>query len=149
EQAGFWESMLAKAGALLPDSMFDGSDTVATARELIVTIPADVSTGVLNVVAPAFHARPDEILLAALSVAVEAWRRRRGRREQSGIVVDVEGHGRDALDGDLDLSRTVGWFTTLHPVWLRAPDVDVDDALAGGAAIGRAIKRIKEQLRRV
>ena len=50
----------------------------------------------------------------------------------------------------LDLSRTVGWFTSLYPVRLdpRAiRRVDLDDALSGGDAIGRALKTVKEQLR--
>ena len=49
----------------------------------------------------------------------------------------------------VDLSRTVGWFTSLYPVRLDAGAVDLDEALAGGAALGRALKRIKEQLRAV
>ena len=72
------------------------------------------------------------------------------------VLVDVEGHGREEAMADvavgLDLSRTVGWFTSLFPVRLDpgaldAGALDLDDALAGGEAIGRALKTIKEQLR--
>ena len=48
---------------------------------------------------------------------------------------------------DVDLSRTVGWFTSLFPVRLDPGALDLDEALAGGAALGRALKSIKEQLR--
>ena len=49
----------------------------------------------------------------------------------------------------VDLSRTVGWFTSLYPVRLDPGAIDLDEALAGGPALGRALKRIKEQLRAV
>ena len=70
--------------------------------------------------------------------------------------------GREEIASDLDLSRTVGWFTSLYPVRLdpsalspnalspSAPSpsaLDLDDALAGGPALGGALKAIKEQLR--
>ena len=48
---------------------------------------------------------------------------------------------------DVDLSRTVGWFTSLFPVRLDPGALDLDEAMAGGAALGRALKIIKEQLR--
>jgi non-ribosomal peptide synthase protein (TIGR01720 family) len=65
------------------------------------------------------------------------------------VLVDLEGHGREDVFGDVDLSRTVGWFTSLYPVRLDPGEVDVADALAGGASVGRALKAIKEQLRGV
>jgi non-ribosomal peptide synthase protein (TIGR01720 family) len=47
----------------------------------------------------------------------------------------------------MDLSRTVGWFTSVHPVRLDVDGVDFDDVRAGGADAGRLVKRVKEQLR--
>ena len=80
------------------------------------------------------------------------------------VLLDLEGHGREegfgredafdeddreALSGDVDLTRTVGWFTSLYPVRLDPGRLDLADALAGGASLGRALKTIKEQLREV
>ena len=48
-----------------------------------------------------------------------------------------------------DLSRTVGWFTTMFPVRLALAGIDLDDVLAGGAAAGAAVKAVKEQIRAV
>ncbi len=53
------------------------------------------------------------------------------------------------MDSGLDPSRTVGWFTSLYPVCLDLGELDLEQALAGGAAIGEALKRVKEQLRAV
>ncbi len=49
----------------------------------------------------------------------------------------------------VDLSRTVGWFTTLYPVRLDVAGVDLVDAFGGGGAAGDALKSVKEQMRRV
>ena len=57
--------------------------------------------------------------------------------------------GREAVFGDVDLTRTVGWFTSLYPVRLDPGPLDLEEALSGGAALGRALKTIKEQLRAV
>ena len=48
-----------------------------------------------------------------------------------------------------DLARTVGWFTTLYPVRVDLGAIDVDDALAGGADAGRALKAVKEYVRAI
>ncbi|GAA3511902.1 non-ribosomal peptide synthetase [Actinocatenispora rupis] len=89
-----------------------------------------------------FRCGADDVLLTALLAAAARW-----RGHGTGLVVDREGHGRDVLDG-LDVSGTVGWFTTQYPVWLGAeaagPAYWTDDG-----APGRALKLLKEQLRAV
>ncbi|KYF86246.1 hypothetical protein BE20_29615 [Sorangium cellulosum] len=62
----------------------------------------------------AYRARVDELLLTALGGALARW------TGEPAVLVEVEGHGRDALD-DADVSRTVGWFTSLYPVRLEVP----------------------------
>ena len=64
------------------------------------------------------------------------------------IGIDVEGHGRhEELAPDLDLSRTVGWFTAIYPVSLAVGGVSWAQVVAGEAALGAVIKDAKEQLR--
>ena len=53
------------------------------------------------------------------------------------------------VPGDIDLTRTVGWFTSLYPVRLDPGPLDLEEALSAGAPLGRALKTIKEQLRAV
>ena len=65
------------------------------------------------------------------------------------MLVDLEGHGREPMADGIDLSRTVGWFTSLYPVRLDVGPIDLDVALGGGAAMGDALKRVKEQLRAI
>jgi non-ribosomal peptide synthase protein (TIGR01720 family) len=59
------------------------------------------------------------------------------------------GHGREEIFEDIDLSRTVGWFTSLYPARLDPGAIDLEEAIGGGRAIGQALKVIKEQLRRL
>ena len=61
----------------------------------------------------------------------------------------MEGHGREELFAELDLSRTVGWYTSQYPVRLDLGGLDVAAALGGGASLGRALKSVKEQLRKL
>ncbi|MFK8844069.1 condensation domain-containing protein [Streptomyces sp. Ac-502] len=104
-------------------------------RQRTFTVPARTASAVLTTVPAAFHATTGDVLLAALAAALT--------EERPGPVdLDIEGHGRD---GDLDLSRTVGWFTTLRPVRLDAGVTDFDEVRAGGPAAGRLLKRVKEQ----
>jgi non-ribosomal peptide synthase protein (TIGR01720 family) len=63
------------------------------------------------------------------------------------VLIELEGHGREEVFPDIDLSRTVGWFTSLFPLRLDPGAIDLDEALAGGPALGDGLKRIKEQLR--
>ena len=117
---------------------------MASAASHTVHVAPSVTEALLTKVAPAFHARIEDVLLAALALAVAS-----ARPEIGVLLVDVEGHGREELWPDVDLSRTVGWFTSLYPVRLDVSAVDVADALAGGPALERALKAVKEQVRGV
>ncbi|WNV84491.1 non-ribosomal peptide synthetase [Umezawaea sp. Da 62-37] len=115
-------------------------DTYGTAKSLRVVLPAATTAALLTTVPAAFHGEINDVLLAGLALAVAEWRRKRLGGTGSGVLVEVEGHGREQLDDDVDLSRTVGWFTSVFP--LRVDPGEVDRASAG-----IAIKRVKEQLR--
>ena len=82
----------------------------------------------------AYNTQINEVLLAALAGAHQRWS---GERR---LVVDAEGHGREALFEDVGLTRTVGWFTSIYPVVLELP---------AGSDYGERLKSIKEQVLRV
>ena len=96
----------------------------------------------LTRVPAAFHGGINEVLLTGWW-----WRWRIGaggvaaaRAASRAVLIDLEGHGREEVLADVDLSRTVGWFTSLFPVRLDAGALDLEEALAGGPALGRALK---------
>uniref|UniRef100_UPI001FDF58EE condensation domain-containing protein n=1 Tax=Streptosporangium amethystogenes TaxID=2002 RepID=UPI001FDF58EE len=115
------------------------TDTFATQRHLTLELPADVTVPLLTRLPAAFRGRVNDVLLAGLALAVT---RCTGQRE---VLLDLEGHGREEVFPDVDLSRTVGWFTTIHPVRIDAGPADWTDL--SGPTAARAIKRVKEQLR--
>ena len=162
----------------MPDRLDPVRDRLGTAGHLTLTLPSAVTDALLTRVPGAFHGGIDDVLLTGLALAVADWCRRhtaieRGTNSVPGanpganpggshaVLLDLEGHGREegfgreeGLGGgevlaDVDLTRTVGWFTSLYPVRLDPGPLDLEAALSGGAALGRALKTIKEQLRAV
>ncbi|MFG2733143.1 amino acid adenylation domain-containing protein, partial [Streptomyces canus] len=119
-------------------------DTAATVRHASWTLRNNDTATLVGRTAALFHCGVHDILLATLAGAVAHWR----RDPYAPVLVNVEGHGRTPLDG-ADLSRTVGWFTSAHPVRLDVSGVDLDRALAGEEAAGRLLKAVKEQIRAV
>ncbi|MDF3149413.1 condensation domain-containing protein, partial [Streptomyces sp. T21Q-yed] len=108
-----------------------------------------VTEAALSEVTAAFHCGPDAVLLTALAAAAV---RRRGEAPSAvtGVLVHLEGHGREALSEPVDISRTVGWFTTQYPVRLDAGGaLGPDFWQPARDAAGEALKQVKEQLRAV
>ena len=98
----------------------------------------------LGEVPAAFHAGIHDILLIAFGLAWAEFLDNGG----APIGIDVEGHGRhEELAPEVDLSRTVGWFTTKYPVSLAVGGLSWSQVVAGEAALGAVVKDAKEQLR--
>jgi non-ribosomal peptide synthase protein (TIGR01720 family) len=119
-------------------------DTFATAGRLSADLDPETTRMLLSEAPAAFHAGVNEILLIAFGMALAEFLGTGG----SPIGIDVEGHGRqEELGLDIDLSRTVGWFTTQYPVSLAVGRLSWAQVRSGDAALGALIKRAKEQLR--
>ncbi|TGD89793.1 non-ribosomal peptide synthetase [Mycolicibacterium sp. CH28] len=146
----YWRRASATPGQLWEGQVLDpGRDVVGTERRLTVELSADVTEAVLSAVPDRIHGHVNDALVAALYLAVRRWRADRGH-DAGALLLELEGHGREGQQvGDLDLSGTVGWFTTLYPVVLDDDDFDWQAALSGGSALGAAVSSIKDQLREV
>ncbi|KAF3468931.1 non-ribosomal peptide synthetase [Streptomyces sp. Tu 3180] len=121
-------------------------DTFAALRHHTADLPVPVTRDLLTTVPTAFHCRVLEPLVAALGVALLHQAARAGRTA-GDVLLDLEGHGRDTTGPGAPPDTAVGWFTCLHPLRLPLADLDPDDALAGGAALGHAVRRVKEAVR--
>ncbi|MBX6388466.1 MAG: amino acid adenylation domain-containing protein, partial [Frankia sp.] len=127
-----WTDVLRPGGELVPGARVTG--TVGTAGYRRLLLPTEHTTALLTTVPAAAGADVTAVLVAALRLAVTRWR----AAGDQDLLVDLERHGRDGLDGldgaagaeDVDLTRTVGWFTTIHPVRLPAGGGDPAAALA-------------------
>ncbi|MGW5452440.1 amino acid adenylation domain-containing protein [Nocardia sp. NPDC003979] len=145
-----WQRTMGAADPLLGKRGLDPViDTASTVRTFSVEIPADITRAVLTDLPARYRAGAEDGLLAALAMAVRSWRARRGVHA-STTRVRLEGHGREesAVDG-ADLTRTVGWFTSMYPVALDLGEVDADRAWRPGAQTASVVKAVKEQLRAV
>ncbi len=141
-RADAWQQVLATPPAL--PAVQPAVDTYARAGRLSVSLDAETTRQLLGEVPAAFHAGVGDILLIAYGLAVNELLGAGG----APIGIDVEGHGRnDDVDPDVDLSRTVGWFTTKYPVALSAGDLRWGQVVAGEVALGTVVKDAKEQLR--
>ncbi|SNS43135.1 non-ribosomal peptide synthase domain TIGR01720/amino acid adenylation domain-containing protein [Actinomadura meyerae] len=151
-ELALWTEMLRTEDPLLGDRPLDPArDTRATAGSLTLELDEATTSALLTGVPAAFHGRVNDVLLAGLALAVAEWRRRRGAAGSS-VLVDLEGHGREELPAApgaaaLDVSRTVGWFTSMFPVRLDAGGASWDEVRAGGPVAGEAVREAKERLR--
>ncbi|OBA62033.1 non-ribosomal peptide synthetase [Mycobacterium sp. 1100029.7] len=142
-QADQWRQVAAIPAAL--PTVRPEVDTYRSAGQLSASLDAETTRLLLSEVPAAFRTGVGDILLIAFGLAFAEFL---GRDEHAPIGIDVEGHGRhEDLAPDVDLSRTVGWFTTRHPVALRVGGLPWRQVIAGAAALGTAIKEAKEQLR--
>jgi amino acid adenylation domain-containing protein/non-ribosomal peptide synthase protein (TIGR01720 family) len=109
------------------------ANTVASAAHVSVSLNVEQTRSLLQEIPHTYNTQINDVLLTALVQTFVHWT---GERS---LLVDLEGHGREELFEDVDLSRTVGWFTTIFPILLELRDVSHP---------GEALKSVKEQLRR-
>ncbi|MEV0321981.1 amino acid adenylation domain-containing protein [Streptomyces sp. NPDC050658] len=146
-ELALWRQIVSGPDPDLGARPFDPAlDTMATVEQVSLELPTDATQALLTTLPAAFRGGVNDGLLTALALAVAQWRRRRGISESSALI-RLEGHGREeSVAPGADLSRTMGWFTGMHPVRLDVAGVDLDQAIAGGASASAAVKAVKEQL---
>ncbi|MGO3244264.1 MAG: amino acid adenylation domain-containing protein [Halomonas sp.] len=129
----YWQSIAKESEPCLPAHDPQGANTVADARSLGRVLDAELTSRLLGPIHKVYRTQIDDILLAALAHTLCEW------SERDSMLIELEGHGREDLFDGIDLSRSVGWFTSLYPVRL-APE---------STSPGASLKAIKEQLRSV
>lgn len=139
----YWQAQLSPHGlAELPrDRVGATGDNGDTMRErdagrVRVKLDRAATTRLLGAAPQAYRTEVNDLLLAALADVLCA------AGGASSVLIQLEGHGREDLFPELDLSRTVGWFTSLFPVRIDLPPVPARTP-------GAVIKAVKEQLRAV
>ena len=110
------------------------NNTVASTASVSLALNEEQTRALLQDVPSAYNTQINDVLLTALVQSFAQW------TGESSLLIDLEGHGREDLFEDVDLSRTVGWFTTLFPVRLQLQEIDHP---------GNALKFVKEQLRQI
>jgi hypothetical protein len=147
-EVSLWTQVLDAPDPLLTHRALDSArDVSGVGRSVTVSVAPEVAGPLLTSLPAAFYGGVNDVLLTGFALAVGQWRRCHGRGDHSAVLIDVEGHGREEIIDGVDLSRTVGWFTSLFPVCVDPGVVVWDELCAGGPVVGQAIKRVKEQLR--
>lgn len=134
QQMNYWLTALQQPVSLLPVDYFGDTNTVASSRTIAISLTVEETQALLQQVPKVYNTQINDVLLAALAQAFGQW------TGDYSLLVDLEGHGREMLFADVDLSRTVGWFTSLFPVNLD---------LGASVEPGEALKTVKEQLRQI
>jgi amino acid adenylation domain-containing protein/non-ribosomal peptide synthase protein (TIGR01720 family) len=111
-QIDYWLDDKRREVAPLPVDFSDGENLESTTRQLTKYLDAEDTRKLVFEVSKAANVRVNEVLLAVLAKTFSQW------TGDKHVLIDVEGHGREETIGEVDLTRTVGWFTTIHPVLL-------------------------------
>ncbi len=128
-----WIELLSTPVSRVPVELERGINDVASAETVRVKLSEEETRALLQDVPAAFRTEINDVLLTALAETYTRWSGERG------LLVDVEGHGREEVAG-LDVTRTVGWFTTYYPIPLQIEE---------SAGELEDLKSVKEQLRNV
>ncbi|MEU6669013.1 non-ribosomal peptide synthase/polyketide synthase [Streptomyces sp. NPDC046727] len=134
DEREYWAEAVPGPEPALPVDLAGGTNTYASQRAVTVRLSPEETSALLRTLPETYRTQANDVLLSALGRALCAWSGR------DRVLVDVEGHGREELFPELDISRTAGWFTTRYPVALAVPE---------DAGWDTVLKRVKEQLRAV
>jgi len=134
KEANQWTSLANRNFVKLTRDFSRGKNDVASEKAVAVSLSKTETNDLLKEVPSVYHTQINDVLLTALA---KAYYRFTGSRN---MLIELEGHGREDLFDDVDLSRTVGWFTSVYPILLD---------LKNSKFTGDELKMIKEQLRQV
>ncbi|GEM_PF-1247716 len=135
DELEFWKNLSKnKEYYKIPADFEKGQNTEESKEKVVINIPAEKTEIVLQEVTRKLNTNMLELLLNAFGEALSRWD---GKRKH---IIGLEGHGREDIFDDVDISRTVGWFTSTYPVLIDLKDAP--DVLG-------SLKYVKEQLRNI
>ena len=127
----YWQSVTGEQEPSLPGNS-EGRNRIVDANTVSCSLNEELTEQLLTEVPQAYRTQINDILLTALARTLCAW------DDRDSVLVELEGHGREDIEDGVDVSRTVGWFTSLFPV-----------RLTSGDNLDASIKAVKEQLRAI
>ena len=134
QELEYWKKVGSERVEPLPVDEVGGENLAGYEGRVSVWLSEEETRGLVREVPEKYHTQINDALLTAVGQALSSW------TGQKRVRLDLEGHGREELFRELDVNRTVGWFTTIYPVVLE---------VEGGQGVGRVLKSVKEQLRAV
>lgn len=134
QEQHYWLALSQKEIFDLPVDYLNGENTEASKDIVSIELNVEETQALLKEVPQAYNTQINDVLLTALGQTFATW------TGNQSLLVELEGHGREEIFDNVDLSRTVGWFTSIFPV-----HINLEAALDPGTAL----KIVKEELRSI
>jgi len=134
-EVAHWSGGIDPSLAAVPLDHPDGDNVESGAAQVRAILDEDKTRSLLSEVPKTYNTQINDVLLTALSRAFSLW------TGNDSLWLVLEGHGRQEIPAEVDLSRTVGWFTSDYPVLLKQERADYQP--------GPALQAVKEQLRAI
>jgi amino acid adenylation domain-containing protein/non-ribosomal peptide synthase protein (TIGR01720 family) len=133
DESNWWKKLLSEGFSFIPVDHNLGINDMESTRSITVTLEDKKTEQLIKTAHKAYNTEINDLLLTALMRAINKW------TDSSKVTFDLEGHGREDLFDDIDITRTAGWFTTIFPVVLNV----------GKDKLSDQIKHVKESLRAI
>lgn len=134
EHSSYWSAFFSHPQTVLPLKKKPAQNIVASTKSVSMSLSDADSELIIKGIHKTYNTQINDILLSALFLTLGKW------LKQEQVMIDIEGHGREELFEAMDVSRTIGWFTTMMPVLLHTEQPD---------DTGTVIKSVKEILRKI
>ncbi|CRI56719.1 peptide synthetase [Pseudomonas sp. CCOS 191] len=131
-ELAYWQAQLQGVSDVLPGANPQGSQQRKHEISVRTQLNAELTRQLLQEAPAAYRTQVNDLLLTALARVIRRW------TGEAHALIRLEGHGREDLFDDLDITRTVGWFSSLYPLKLTPAD-----------DLGASLMAVKEQLRAV
>ncbi|MCB0747244.1 MAG: amino acid adenylation domain-containing protein, partial [Ignavibacteriae bacterium] len=129
----YWNSLINFKGNNLPIDFRNGNNTYGSTEDITLSLNQEETKKLLKEIPLVYNVNVNEILLFVLLKVISAW------SKSNQHIVELEGHGREDVIENIDLSKTVGWFTTVYPVVLEYKNSDLYSQLN---SISRSLSKI-------
>ena len=130
----YWEREEGREVEALPVDWGEGRNLAGDEKRVQRVLGEKATRELLGEAGRAYHTQVMELLVSALAGGLQRW------RGQKRVRVEMEGHGREEFVKGVDVTRTVGWFTSVYPVVVEWRE---------GEGTGERVKRVKEEMRRI
>jgi len=131
KEAGYWKEVLAKEVDTIDLLEANNENQIKDARLDTIELDEATTSAFLGEAHKAFNTKPNDLLLAAIGLACNKV------FGVDNLLVNLEGHGREGIIENVDINRTIGWFTSIFPVVLSELNHD---------NLSMSIKNVKENL---
>ena len=134
EEREYWEKVCSYKTVPLPKDNEAKSNRMKDNVSHIVSLTEEDTSKLLKQVNKAYNTEINDILLAALGLTIKEW------TSEENVFLCVEGHGREDIIEEININRTVGWFTSAYPIILH---------MGTSNSSSCQIKEVKESLRNI